>query len=361
MMHDQPLSRVLFICRGSTDVGLGHVIRSRTIAFEMARRTSVRVVVIGDEYVDALLAGRGLTYQIVDDEPGVIAAIDAYDPDIVVFDLIELSKKLYQRVSRRCMTVSVSPIFDHLTSTDLFFHRTRCQGSDWDLERFDGEVRSGLEYAVVREQCVKISAAQYEQNINQQPMAVAISMGGSDAGNKTLEVLRSIKSLPRRMLFWVLLGEGYGHSYEALVDCVKRDTQHEIILAKTSDSMWRVMSSCALAILAGGTVTYEAVFAGLPSINIFEKPEHVFLVRELVERGTCLTAGFPLNAAIDVATANLLHLEQHREELVAMHRACDGLMDRRGAARIAQEILECHWQRTQTIRAEPLLARQRVV
>ena len=331
--------------------------RSRSVAAEMARQSSTRMVVVGDRYVDALLEGRGLHYQVVAEEAELVRICRETKPHVVVFDSLRFSQETVDEIRSTSMTVSLSPIFDRLNDVDLVFHRTVHLGQDWNLDRTHGpEVRAGLQYSVIREQCVAIDEASYRRSLEQQPLSIVISMGGADAGNKTLATLKAIQSVHRPLLIWALLGEGYGHSYEGLVDCVRENKQHEIILAKTSDSMWRVMQTCALAILAGGTITYEAAFAGLPSINVFDDGKHVFLIRELVERGICISAGYPMADAVDVVAANLSHLESHRDELWEMHQNAKGQVDASGARRIATEIIESYWERQGTgNRQQPLI------
>ena len=75
-----PLLRVLFACRGSTRDGLGHVMRSRTVARRMALRSSVRMVVIGDSYVESLLAGRDLNYEVHAEEQALLSACERFQP-----------------------------------------------------------------------------------------------------------------------------------------------------------------------------------------------------------------------------------------------------------------------------------------
>lgn len=344
-MPPRPNLRVLFICRGSSTHGLGHVLRARTVALRLARRASVRLVVLGDSYVDAILAGRGLPYEIVSEAEPILTLHAAYQPQVVVFDLTEFPEDLFHRIQRSAMTVSLSPIFNALAKVDIIFHRTRYVGEDWNFVGVAPEQRCGLEYAVIRESCEKMPREVYQQTLAQDPLSVMISLGGTDASNKTLQVLESIQLLPNRLLLWVLLGEGYAHSYQALADCVKRTPRHEVILAKTSDSMWRVMKTCALAIVAGGTITYEAAHAGLPTINVFDSGRNVFLIQELLDHGVCLSAGYPLPDALSVVNANVAHLERARGELLAMHQRAHELVDGHGAARIATEIEEFYWDR----------------
>ncbi|WP_144970640.1 hypothetical protein [Bremerella volcania] len=339
------MARVVVVCKGSVKSGLGHVMRSRTFAKHASRCCEVHLIVIGDHYLDALLSGLVIKHHLFRDEAEAIEAIQQISPDLVFLDMLECSDEFFAVVKRSEATFSLSPIFSHLNKVDLVFHRTSVLNPRWSDEGLTDSLRCGLQYNIIRESCESIPTEVYLQNAQQFPLAVAISMGGTDASNNTLKLLQAIRDIPRPILFWVLLGEGYGHSYEELVEAVKQDTNHEIILAKTSDSMWRIMRNCALAILAGGTVTYESAFAGLPSINLFHSPDNYFLVEELAEKGACLSAGYPMDAAVHVAAANLEFLESNRDLLVQMHTASKDLIDKSGAQRIIAEALNHYWSR----------------
>lgn len=344
MSKVNPVLRVLFLCRGSLRDGLGHVIRSRTLALEMARRAAVQMIVVGDKYVDALLVGYGLNYQLFFEDTMLLSTLEEFKPHVVVFDMVYFPKPEFQAIKKQAMTVSLSPVFNCLDQTHLFFHRTVYNSDEWNFGVHKPVLRCGLKYAVVRENCMRISEEVYRYSLEQNPLSIVISMGGSDASNNTLQVLNALRSVSSSMLFWVLLGEGYEHSYQALVDCMQKDSRHEIILAKTNNTMWRIMRMCTLAILAGGTITYEAAYAGLPSINIFEVEKHVFLIKELVEKGVSLNAGYPLSDALSVVKANVAYLECSRDELLAMHRKSKDLIDGLGARRIAQEMELFYWR-----------------
>lgn len=358
-MTQDPIRRILFICRGSVTDGLGHVMRSRTVALEMARRCSVKLLIVGDNHVDPLMYGRGLHYTILEDESALVYHADEFRPHVIVFDTIQLSEQLFKRLTQSCASVSLSPIFNCLSQVQLLLHRTKYLQ---DSLNGDGplQVRAGLEYAIVRENCNPVPSDEYRHNLYHNPFSIVLSMGGADAGNKTLRMLEAIQGVPSQMLIWVLLGEGYGHSYQALVDAVKRDARHEVILAKTSDSMWRIISTCALVVLAGGTVTYEAVRAGIPSINVFEGPEHMFLIRELLEKEVCISAGYPFEDALSVVSANLVHFERNRDELLNMQQRCVDLIDGEGTKRVAAAIEElARGGRVRAAEAKSILLLQR--
>jgi spore coat polysaccharide biosynthesis predicted glycosyltransferase SpsG len=330
--------RFLFCCRGSSDDGLGHVIRTRAVIDRLPAGIEAELVVLGrDECAAPLLEGLAVPWTISTGDGTITERAAAFEPNVVVFDTIGLERAVFESVAAGRLTASLSPIFDHLDQVDLAFSRTRYDHNG--IASVAPGRHYGLEYAIVRPECRRSDSVLFEKHLGESPMAIAISMGGADAPNRTLEVLDALHDMPVPATFWVLLGEGYAHSYRALVDCVKRNHRQEIILAKTNQSMWRIMRNCSLAILAGGVTTYEAAYAGLPSINLLEREGHGFLVRELVERGAALIGGTVDDRGHEGVLREVTRLERDRDAVLAMHRATTGLIDGRGAERVLEELV----------------------
>ncbi len=341
-MKNKDKLKVMFVCRGSVRDGLGHITRSRTLAKVMDTMAWSKFAVIGDSCPDKLLKNRGLDYVIVKSESQIITIYQEFKPEIVIFDLLEFNSSAFSLIKNSSITVSLSPIFNHLLEVDLIFHRSAIQGEQWRTDFDHPLIKSGLDYAIINEHCQRIETHIYRHNIEQEILSVAISMGGADAANKTLKIIDAIKHIPQKMLFWVMLGEGYAHSYQELVD-IMSGSQHEIILAKSNDSMWRILNSCCLTILAGGTTTYEAAYAGLPSINILEQENHFFLIKELIDKGICLCAGTDFDYSLSTLDNLLISFNQNRYELLRMHGKSKVVIDGWGAKRIAGEIYDYYW------------------
>lgn len=327
--------RWLFVCRGSAEDGLGHVIRTRALLERLPAETVIEVMVIGDDLVGNLLHGLAVPITIVPDESPLAQRVAEFAPDVLVFDMIPLSGEAFDACRDRALTVSVSPIFDHLDAVDLVFNRTRYDS--------DGQVataanrRYGTEWAIVRPECQIIDSDVYSRQLREETLSIAISMGGADAPNRTLQVVEALRSLEAPATFWVLLGEGYAHSYEELAKAVTRDRRHEVILAKTNRSMWRILRNCSLAVLAGGVTTYEAAFAGLPSINVLAEHQ-AFLIRELVERGAAADVGTLASGAAERTRQVIEQLERERDRLLELHFNSRRLVDGLGGGRILAEI-----------------------
>jgi spore coat polysaccharide biosynthesis predicted glycosyltransferase SpsG len=164
-------------------------------------------------------------------------------------------------------------------------------------------------------------------------------MGGGDATNKTLAVLTSLKKCKVPATFWVMIGEGYRYSFDKLVDEIRGDTFHEIILAKTNQSMWQILKNCVLGILPGGITTYEAVYAGLPTINFFESENQQFLIDELVMHNAVFNMGVYSEEKLTEVSTLIETLYYNKKKLLQMHVSTKSLIDGRGSLRIFQILL----------------------
>ncbi len=124
----------------------------------------------------------------------------------------------------------------------------------------------------------------------------------------------------------MLLGEGYQHSYNDLINVIKKDSGHEIILAKTNRSMWQILKNCILAILPGGITTYEAAYAGLPTLNLLTDDSSRFLIRELEENEVCIYEGLINDDNLSKLNNTIEYLYHNRKKLLEMHLNTKGLI-----------------------------------
>lgn len=333
--------RIQFVCRGGVRVGLGHVMRTRAVATAAKDQSAqVEVVVIGDESLTRTLMGRDLPFVAVQNDWQAFERVQSFDAHIAVFDLLDFDEHLLRLVATQRRTAGISPVFSGMNELDAVYTRARLPAEI--MQRLDKpKVYAGAQFATIGPHCRRIDDPSYERAARAKRLAVAISMGGADAANNTLRVLQSIRQVRAPLLIWALLGEGYTHSYQSLVDCVGRDRRHEIILAKTRDSMWRILSQCGVAILAGGITTFEAAYAGIPAIVALDRAQDRFLIDELIDRNAAICAGAPMSdATLTALTDQLERFDADRNQLLRMHRAGRQLLDENGAARIACGLIE---------------------
>ena len=308
--------RVLFVCKASTEIGLGHLIRSRTLAAGLHDLGALVIdfVLIGDVSLISLVNGYVQNKIALVDEKD-LALQNTYD--IAFVDMLEMNAETMVSIQQRAARVAcLSPIFNRMEQVDILFSRTRYQSVPNPGPK---QVYAGLEYAIIQSACGKIGAGDYEKTLDSGAFPIAICMGGGDAPNKTLKLLRSLKDCAVDATFWVMLGEGYRHSYDDLIAEIKSNKRHEIILARTNKSMWQVLRNCAIGIFSGGVTSYEAVYAGLPAVNLLDRPEQYFLIRELVENNACSHLGNSFTESLEGLNEYIEAMYSKPVELLKMH------------------------------------------
>jgi spore coat polysaccharide biosynthesis predicted glycosyltransferase SpsG len=333
-MADETL---LMVARGSVQDGLGHIMRTRAVADELCRMgVRLKLLILGDESCISLLQHTTLPYEFCESDEQVVSQVLQSEVGCVVFDMLRFDQAGFLRIKACCRTLSLSPVFSCLPHTDDLFHRTVYEDPEWSVQKPFPRIHSGLKYTIVSERCHRIPSQIYRSHLKKSPLSIGISMGGADAANRTLAILNALKNIQSSLLIWVALGEAYTHSYEALVAAV-RGTRHEVILIKSNESMWRVLQNACVLICSGGLTTYEAAFAGLPSINIPAHPTRNFLIRELEEKGACIILDSDAAGLASLVT-HIESWEANRAPLMQLHLTSKRLLSPHGTRRVAQAI-----------------------
>jgi spore coat polysaccharide biosynthesis predicted glycosyltransferase SpsG len=329
---------IAIICKGGVNTGLGHLHRTISFLEDVKELASFKVIAIIDKGLEVLFK----------DTPGVIFIYNEVDLNSIlknldndiqncILDCVELNSDNQKLLRTRFKKiVSLSPVFNNYEIIDVLFTRFTDKIYPKNVKVF-----SGLQYSIFNTHCRRISDDEYNKTLNEKPLTIAISMGGVDAPNKTLKILESLVQLEIDLTIWVLLGEGYSHSYQELVDTIRKDSNHEIVMAKTNRSMWKILSNCSLAIFAGGLTTFEAIYAGLPTVNIFEKEIHQSIISdEIIEKNVSLNLGILNDSTLEILREKLKLFYNNRIELLKMRRNAFGLLDKNGAQRTMRKILE---------------------
>jgi spore coat polysaccharide biosynthesis predicted glycosyltransferase SpsG len=323
--------KVAIFCTGGTKLGFGHFFRSKTFAKSAPPNLQILLIpVVDPEDRHFFNEIRHITAPC-GDEHAALQAINDFKPEVFVFDTVACSDIFFEDVRSRVRVIaSISPVFNQMEKIDYLFTRNINTRDILGVKIF-----KGFEYALFNEHCRFIPDEIYFHNLSKEFLTVGIAMGGGDAPNKTLQVLQAICTLEAPCTFWILLGEGYKHSYQDLVSSIRKDSNHEIILAKTNRSMWNVLSNCSVAILAGGLTTLESVYAGLPTLNIFENESHMEATgRQLFEQGIAMSAGLFNDASLSLLKEKLTFLIENKSQLLQMRERSKGKVDKLAPFRI---------------------------
>lgn len=214
--------KVAFICRASTGEGFGHLVRCQSMIEAKPADVETELIVLSDN-------------------EDIVC-----DADAVVFDLNKMDAKNFGKLSKP-LTVSLSPLFEHIANVDLVFNRTKYL----PINDIRGQIYAGLEYTVIGSHCQRVNDETYQRTLMNPPLAVGLGMAGR--------------------------------------------------------GFWEMAKHYSLLVCNVGITLYEAVYAGMPALALCSL-ENFFLARELWERGACLTLidSGDLHTAIRRVTPELL-------------------------------------------------------
>jgi spore coat polysaccharide biosynthesis predicted glycosyltransferase SpsG len=331
-----PHSGIAFVVRASASDGLGHLVRTLCVIQEIGAIARPHLFLLGDISGHHLIEEVGVqwTYSATDAE--CAAEVIEYRPRSIVFDTLHFSAEAFETFPSDIQKISLSPVFSCMQEIDHLFHRTKYEPASWgELEKFP-YVHKGLKYTILPSWLKRVSHKNYHDQLVERRLAIAISMGGTDALNRTLELLKLFNQKKEKLVIWVAIGEAYAHSYEQLLSCAA-DNRQEVILVKSNESMWRVLKNASLVICAGGLTTYEAAYIGIPSINILQNANWSYLFDEIAESNVCYVikpSGDDVKLAVDLT----ISLVKNRNKLHEMHKATRGLIPSGGARNVARRI-----------------------
>lgn len=329
--------KILILCKGNTEIGLGHIFRSISFARTAAKTHDIRMIAIAPHNLDTLFTPIAENTRLIDNEELSLPLIEDFTPDVIIFDMTKIGNSTFKQIKEyQSVTACISPIFSHMEFIDIYASRTTINTAGENTSCY-----AGLEYTIFNHHCTPIPDHLYNETLNNGPLPTAICMGGSDSFNKTLHVLTALARAREAGLFWVLIGNGYDHAPDMLMKTIALSPQHEIIIARTNRSMWRIMQNCALSIVPGGLSFIESAYAGLPTISLFEYGWHRDALQNLLDKDITIDVG-----DMNVATLQKLpdifdNLSRNRNKLLKMRDSCRGLIDNKGSQRVLN-IIENH-------------------
>jgi len=233
-----------------------------------------------------------------------------------------------------CLVVSLDDPSPRRLQADLVFYPPVPQVSEMDWTDGQGEWLAGWEWLLLRPEFGHLRhAARIEQK------TLLVAMGGSDPAALTILTLQALAQLP--LADWrinVVLGAGFSHE-EALQQQLASAPFPCDLLRDVKD-MASLMARADFAVASFGLTAYELAAARVPAILLSLSPDHAASASAIARVGGAISLGD--YRSIDVKTLGeaINDLIRHPQKRETMRENLQGLVDGRGAERIAETILD---------------------
>ncbi len=258
--------RVAFVTDGGKEMGMGHVMRSLTIAEEVSECADVFFLTSSDTSVQEGIASKGFRVEYVDNDNQLVEMISRIQVDTVVIDRPPVEEKLIKRIKASSEARIV--LFDSYTCANRWadvavnallssgFQNKRYQDEDTSTLYFYGS-----KYVVLRAQFKEYSKEPATEPEN--ASKILVIFGGSDPANLTTRTLRGLLSLQgRRFQIVVLMGPKFAHRKEVDKTIQEYGAQDSVELIQNSELVAEQMWRSDLVFVSPGLSLFEALSVG---------------------------------------------------------------------------------------------------
>ena len=357
---------IIFRADGNSIIGMGHVMRSMTIAKAVQSRGESVLFVTADSMVDTKLDEAGLNHvSLASDYKDMESEIDAlreiieeYKASIIVVDSYQVTNKYLSEITKLVPSIylddlcnetyPVSALINYNISADLEEYRRLYQRNKVDDSTIP-EFILGLNYVPLRDMFrldsdkSKLMASADKVPNGETKIEVLLTAGGADPLNIAELVARKwIEVYKDKKLFElnIVCGPLY-NQVEKLKEVVKECDN--ITLHIDVKNMAELMNRCQIAMAATGSTIYELCALGIPTVS-FYYVENQRRIAEAFEKQTPVKNCGDMSKDSDVVLERLftevkeLCDDGSRRRAVAkeMKKKVDGM----GAYRIADKLIE---------------------
>ncbi len=275
--QSQDMPRFLFRCDVSPEAGMGHLRRCSSLAMELREK------------------GAFIFFLCRASEINMAKELNGVADDWTVLDWSLSPESDVQEVIRLCKQQEIDvAVIDHYRADEGYQKQLYSSGIHW--LQFDGLTRYALwadwvlnaspaaeessylslkrreqlqfilgpAYALLRREFRKWQPQiRFRENVRR----ILITLGGGDDAGATVFCLEAIRSLDSTIERVVLASSANPH-IGGITDWVEKNSNSNVTLLVDEQEIARNMAEADMAIIAGGTTTFETAAMGLPSVII---------------------------------------------------------------------------------------------
>lgn len=336
MMHEKPGKRLLFVNEASASIGMGHILRSLTLARVMfSRGYSVSGIAIGDGKAVSYATERARREQIdypiltMNDPETAVAYLSTDQPSLVVVDCAKAAYEIVRACARLGIPVlaldyfvsnlplpdAVVNLIDHSPATLLGQQPFR-----------EGMIyREGPQYAIIRDEFLEARNRRASRTERTSVEKILIAFGGADPSGNTRRALEMIAEWPGAFMVDVIIGPLF--KLDAASEGETLPGKCLVRMHVSPRHIGQLFEDTDLVFCGGGGTLLEALCVGIPSIVIAQNPEELRHAASLAEQGACWLS--------NEVRWELVSHAKNRQACAISAKAC---VDGQGAARICDVI-----------------------
>lgn len=299
---------ILIRCDASQTIGLGHITRCLVLANEFKKSgNNIIFAIKNNELAIEKIKEQQFDMLISNDDnfdyfKWIVDIIEQQKIDIFIGDIrdgfpIELISYIK---NKNILTVAIDEPSDYAKECDICFYPPH---ANIDKTKYKGKVYQGLEYVILRPEFYE----KFEKVKNEIPN-VLVMMGGTDAYNLTLPVIKKIDTSKENFEIKLILSEK--HKDLDLLNKFAKISKHKVIIYNKVENMASFLNNIDFAISQFGTVAYEYLIKNIPAIYIYNDKENICIYNYFLNNSYAI-----LDSIDNINVDKLLNLSYRKIEV----------------------------------------------
>ncbi len=339
------MSVMLFCAGGSSNSGIGHLMRCQALA-QVAEEQHVdsvfwltqgarELALSRHDWVGKIVLANNEQHSLADD---ILAYCDTEMPVAIVVDGYDYSEQFLQQLSALPVPLV---LMDDILQPGWQYADVICNpaGEQYRLQYEQGNGAAtlclGADFRLLRREFAVTLTLPLHQRIS-----LTINMGGSDPQALTLPVLESVADALPYAPIRVIAGPGMLlQQREALQDFVRRSSC-AIQLIENCQDMADVWNNARLAIAAAGGSQFELAACQTPSLLLCVADNQCEATRQAQSQGWCEAFDFISASPVTELTQRVVNLWNDANMLFAMHQRAAEFAVTDGAFNVLNAIAE---------------------
>ena len=339
--------RVLILrADASPEIGNGHIVRSMALATEWAKKYG-KVIFISLE-INELFSNKikkaGFELIVINKVRGTLDDanitkdfVRRYKADWLVLDGSCFNTDYYQiQRSQFCKILVINDIaLDVYYDCNILLNQNlhaKVEGYKDQIQK-DTMLLLGPKYALLGSDYTSRKVIKHKSVSKN----ILVTFGGGDTTDATLFALKSLSLISKPTFnITVLLGGG---DEEVIKDVTKNYIHDVTIIENNINNMKSTIENHDIALIAGGTTTWEVAHAGVPMVILSIANNQVPNAKELSDRGLAKYAGSLDEISEDLLAKTIKNLALDLTERKKMGSSLVNIIDGYGCHRVLDEML----------------------
>ncbi|GEM_PF-141822 len=310
------MKNILFRVDSSSNIGIGHVMRSLTLAGQLNNFIIFFASQNLNGNINFKIKEHGYKFVLLqsNDCYELEKIILENNIDIAVFDHYEIDYDFEKKIKERTLIKIFSfddtyekHFCDYLLNQNMYANPNRYI----NLVPTYCKIFCGQQYALLREE-FHITKQKRKKEKNSNVLRILLTLGGADSNNVTEKILVALNMINIPFDATVVLGKANVHQKE-IYEVAKNKKNVKVIV--DANNMSELFYNSDFAIMAGGSSVLEALYLQIPFISIILSKNQELVIKSLVSNNLSISLGWYNSLSIQSIITSIEDFILHRKDI----------------------------------------------